>query len=90
MTLTPQFFEYIPDKLEDGILYISERFSTAIHNCPCGCGTKAVTAFSNWGEIPWSHGWQVTINENVVSMSPSLLNPCKTHYFIENNEIRMC
>jgi hypothetical protein len=90
MTLTPQFVEYMPDVIEDGILYISQRFSVAIHKCAGGCGIQAVMDISNWGDSPWKNGWRMTINDNLISFSPSILCPCKAHYFIENNEIRWC
>ena len=35
--LSPQFVEFIPEILEEGILYISEKFELAIHRCACGC-----------------------------------------------------
>lgn len=47
--LPPQFVEFIPEQLEDGVLYISERHGTAIHLCCCGCGTELVTPLNPAG-----------------------------------------
>jgi Family of unknown function (DUF6527) len=41
--ISPQYVDYIPRELEDGMLYISKQFQTASHRCCCGCGTKIVT-----------------------------------------------
>ena len=35
--ISPKFVDSFPDKLEEGILYISLRFNTAVHLCGCGC-----------------------------------------------------
>ncbi len=45
-SIEPQFVENMPEKLEDGILYISYKYKVAIHNCCCGCKNKVVTQFS--------------------------------------------
>jgi hypothetical protein len=42
LTVKPQFVEFIPDKLEDGILYVSMHYATAVHLCLCGCGKEVV------------------------------------------------
>ena len=34
--LRPEFVEFIPEQLEDGVLYISQRYGTAMHRCCCG------------------------------------------------------
>jgi len=82
--ITPQFADRIPKTLEDGILYISEKYSTAVHNCCCGCGGKVVT--------PLKEGrWTLTKNKRGISLSPSIGNwslACKSHYWIENNGVR--
>ena len=33
----PEYCDTIPSDIEDGIIYISERFGIAIHLCACGC-----------------------------------------------------
>jgi len=78
--MTIEDVEFMPDKLADNVMYISERFQLAIHVCPCKCGIKAVTPLG-------SDGWTMTRENGLVSLSPSLLNPCGTHYFIKNSSV---
>jgi len=85
-TLTPVFVKYIPRDLEDGKIYISREFQTAIHLCACGCGMKTVTPFSKG----W---WSLTENGNLISLYPSIGNhqfPCKSHYMITDSKIIIC
>ena len=83
-SITPQFVDRIPKTLEDGVLYISERYSTAAHNCCCGCKVKVVT--------PLKEGrWILKRNKGRVSLVPSIGNwslACQSHYWIENNSVR--
>ena len=48
--LEPAFVTYVPQRLEPGKLYVSLEYSTAVHLCACGCGTKTVTplAVNGW------------------------------------------
>lgn len=81
--LTPVFAEFIPEVLEPGKLYISQEYSTSVHKCCCGCGTKVVTPLS-------PTGWELTVEEGLVSLFPSIGNwsfPCQSHYWIERNEV---
>jgi hypothetical protein len=80
--LTPVFSEYIPSELEPETLYISMEFSTAVHLCACGCGSKVVTPF---GKREW-----VLTYDGTASLRPSVGNgpqPCRSHYFIEGDRI---
>lgn len=83
-SITPRFTDRIPQTLEDGVLYISEKFSTSAHNCCCGCGHKVV--------LPLKAGkWSIKKNGDRVSLSPSVGNwslACQSHYWIVNNEVR--
>jgi hypothetical protein len=38
-----KFVEFIPKEREEGVLYVSIPYATAVHNCFCGCGLKVVT-----------------------------------------------
>lgn len=81
--LTPEFVEFIPKELEEGVLYISIRFRTAVHRCACGCGNKTVTRFS-------PTDWKLIFDGKTVSLSPSIGNwgfPCQSHYWIWENKI---
>jgi hypothetical protein len=82
-TVTYQFVEYIPEPLEEGVLYISMSYATAAHSCCCGCGHEVVTPFS-------PTDWKLTFDGETVSLSPSIGNwsfPCRSHYWIKRNEI---
>lgn len=84
MTLTHRFVEYIPEVIEEGILYVSIPFCTAIHKCLCGCGNEVVTPISK-------KGWKLSFDGESVSLNPSIGSwnlKCKSHYFITNNNIR--
>lgn len=84
-TMKHKFVELIPEKLEENILYISLEHTTAIHKCVCGCGNEVVTPIS-------PTDWQLIFNGEAVTLRPSIGNwsfPCKSHYFIINNKIKM-
>lgn len=78
-----KFVETIPDKLEDGILYISVKYCTAIHKCICGCENEVVTPLS-------PSDWKLTFDGKTASLYPSIGNwsfECQSHYFITKNKI---
>lgn len=85
-SIEPIFVENVPEKLEEGKLYISEIYKVAVHLCACGCGEKAVTPLKA-GE------WTLTKNNEAVSLSPSIGNwkwespNYHAHYYITNNKI---
>ncbi len=79
----PEYVEFIPKALEDGVLYISNRFGTASHRCFCGCGTKVVTPLRQTEFELISRGGKV-------SLYPSIGNwnyPCQSHYWIRDNQV---
>jgi hypothetical protein len=81
--MRPKYVEFIPKALEDGVLYISNEFRTAIHRCCCGCGTKIVTPL---------HETEFSLVErgDNVSLHPSIGNwdhPCQSHYWIRDNQV---
>ncbi len=80
----PKFVEFIPDELDDGTIYISIRYATASHLCPCGCHSKVVTPLS-------PTDWALTYNGKAVSLTPSIGNwsfKCQSHYWINLNRIK--
>jgi hypothetical protein len=82
-TLTHEFVEYIPSDLQDGMLYVSMMYATAVHKCCCGCGNKVVTPIS-------PTDWQLLFNGVAVSLYPSIGNwslDCRSHYWIEENRV---
>ncbi|WP_108425074.1 DUF6527 family protein [Flagellimonas amoyensis] len=85
-TVRLKFLEQIPEKLEDGVLYISMEYGTVLHNCCCGCGSEVNTPLS-----PAS--WKMEYNGETVTLDPSIGNwsfPCKSHYWIKNNKVIWC
>lgn len=82
--IRPEYVDRIPTKMQDGVLYISKKYSTAAHNCCCGCGVKIVT--------PLKAGrWSLETNGSKVSIRPSIGNwssACQSHYWITNNQIQ--
>jgi Family of unknown function (DUF6527) len=81
--LRHELVEYIPESLEEGVLYISEQFGTAVHKCCCGCGEEVVTPL---GPTEWSH-W---FDSNGVTLDPSIGNwsyACRSHYLIRNGKV---
>ena len=82
-TIKPEFVDFIPERLEAGIIYISERYNTASHKCCCGCDEEVVTPLT-------PADWSVQIVRNTISLTPSIGNwsfPCKSHYWIRNNKV---
>lgn len=73
--------ETIPNEMEPGKFYWSEKYEVANHLCVCGCGMKA--------PIPICIGeWSITeLPNGKFSVTPSLLhlNGCKSHYIITNS-----
>jgi hypothetical protein len=75
---------FIPETLEQGVLYVSEKYSVAIHLCACGCGEQTVTPFN------CLEGWGYTRDQDLVTLNPSIGNhqmPCKSHYYIRRSEV---
>lgn len=81
--LKHQFVEYIPDTLDEAIIYVSISYATAVHKCCCGCGNEVVTPLS-------PTDWKLTFDGETVSLFPSIGNwsfPCKSHYWIRSNRV---
>jgi hypothetical protein len=82
-TIIPAFVDTIPDRLEEGVLYICERYRTAVHKCCCGCGEEVVTPLT-------PVDWLVRKKNNAVSLTPSIGNwsfACRSHYWINRNQV---
>lgn len=74
---------FLPQDLEEGVLYVSEEYGVAGHLCACGCKNKVITPLD-------PTEWSITINNNRASLYPSIGNwqlPCKSHYWIRNGII---
>ncbi len=82
-SLSHRYVEFIPKELEDGVLYISNRFRTASHKCCCGCGHKVVTPLN-------SAKWRLVDHGTTVSLAPSVglgTLPCRSHYWVRRSQI---
>lgn len=83
-SLAHEFVDYVPAVLAEGVLYVSLRFATVVHLCPCGCGNKVVTPLS-------PADWQLLFDGEAVSLTPSIGNwslPCQSHYWIKLDRVR--
>lgn len=84
IVLNHEFVEFIPDELQERIIYISIRFATASHLCCCGCGNKAVTPLR-------PTDWKLIFDGKTVSLDPSIGNwsfACQSHYWITHNKVQ--
>jgi len=79
-----EFVERIPERLEEGVLYVSILYATAMHLCACGCGREVVTPLT-------PTDWEIAFNGETVSLSPSIGNwsfQCQSHYWIRRGRVR--
>lgn len=82
--LSHEFVEYIPERLQDNVLYISIPYATAAHLCCCGCGEEVVTPLS-------PTDWQLRFDGRSVSLEPSVGNwnfACQSHYWIVEDRVQ--
>ncbi len=84
--IVPAFVETIPadaSRLDAGKLYISMKYKTLVHRCPCGCG-----GLSEIGLHPATR--RMIYDGETVSIMPSIgvrTLPCRSHYWITKNRI---
>lgn len=79
--LEHRFVQFIPERLEPGVLYVSMEYATATHSCCCGCGEEVVTPFT-------PVGWRMTFDGETVSIWPSVGSwtlRCRSHYVIDQS-----
>jgi Family of unknown function (DUF6527) len=79
-----EFVEAIPDRLDDGVVYVSATYATVLHLCCCGCGTEVITPLS-------PTDWKITFDGVSITLHPSIGNwsfPCRSHYWINNSCVR--
>ena len=75
--------EYIPDKLDPGIVYHNKEFEIAALLCPCGCGHRISLL------VPDSH--QIYSENGLVTIEPSISvcdSTCKSHFYIKSGNIK--
>src|SRR5688572_10897292 len=81
--LRAEFVEDMPEILEDGVIYVSERYRIVLHNCCCGCGEEVSTPL---GPTEYS----LRIDPGGVTVDPSVGNhdfACRSHYLIEGGAV---
>lgn len=78
-----EFVEFVPNPRQEGVLYVSIAYKTAVHSCACGCGNKVVTPIN---PAQWGFCW----DGDDVTLTPSIGNwqfPCRSHYWIYMGEV---
>ena len=83
MTISHKFVDQIPCQLDDNVIYISFKYSTAVHKCFCGCQEEVVTPLS-------PTDWKLIFDGKTVSITPSIGNwgyKCRSHYWIKNDKV---
>tara|TARA_R110001583_G_scaffold195511_1_gene374771 strand:+ start:25652 stop:26056 length:405 start_codon:yes stop_codon:yes gene_type:complete len=86
MMMQHKFVEFIPEDVQQGMLYVSVEYGTAVHKCCCGCGEEVVTPLT-------PTDWKLTFDGATVSLHPSIGNwsfRCRSHYVIKRNNILWC
>ena len=81
--LSHKFVDFIPDVLEEGVLYVSLTYGTVSHRCCCGCGREVVTPLT-------PTDWKLIFDGETVSLYPSIGNwnfPCRSHYWIRKSRV---
>ena len=77
------FVDFIPNTIEQGTIYISIKFKTAVHLCCCGCQNKVVTPIH-------PTDWKIIFDGKSISLYPSIGNwsfKCQSHYWIKKNKV---
>lgn len=78
-----KFVEHIPEKLTDGVIYVSTTYGTVVHKCCCGCGNEVVTPLT-------PTDWKLIFDGETISLHPSIGSwnlDCKSHYWIKKNKV---
>ncbi len=81
--LSHKLVEFIPEKLDAGVLYISRRYGTVAHKCCCGCGEEVITPLT-------PTDWSLRMDGNLVTLHPSIGNwsfNCQSHYWIRRSQV---
>lgn len=60
--LKHEFVEHVPADLEEGVIYVSIPFATAVHKCCCGCGNEIVTPIT-------PTDWQLTFDPVIIVLA---------------------
>ena len=82
-TYTHAFVRSFPDRLEEGVLYVSVEFSNTAHRCMCGCGEEVYAPLT-------PRDWTMLFDGETVSLDPSIGNwsfLCRSHYWLERGRV---
>jgi hypothetical protein len=77
------FVDNMPDKLDDGVLYVCLQYATSAHNCFCGCQREVVTPIH-------PTKWKLTFDGVNISLFPSIGSwslPCRSHYWLQDGKV---
>lgn len=87
--MTIEFVETLPfEDLKRGVLYLDKDKMRFAHRCLCDCERLVnipIHRLEQNGivETSESSGWNLTITDDKVTVTPSILNkPCACHYII--------
>ncbi|MEO5931118.1 MAG: DUF6527 family protein [Candidatus Kapaibacterium sp.] len=85
-TVSHVFVDYIPEEMENGVVYVSLLYEIAVHRCCCGCGENVVTPIGDTG-------WTLTSDDQSITLHPSIGNfnqPRRSHYWIQRDRVVWC
>ena len=77
------FVDAFPDRLEEGVLYVSTEFGNTAHRCMCGCGQEVYARLS-------PRDWSMIYDGETVSLRPSIGNwsfACQSHYWLDGGAV---
>lgn len=81
--LQPKFIEFVPETLDDGVLYVAMEYQMVAHRCCCGCGSPVYLPLN-------PTKWRLTFDGEAIWMEPSVGSwslPCQSHYWIRGNRV---
>ncbi len=84
IVLKPVFVETIPrlPEMEESVLYVSMRFATLSHLCPCGCDRLVDVVLDPATRSLTYDGEHLTLKPSI-----GVKFPCRSHYSIIKNVI---
>ncbi len=77
------FVEFVPETLDEGVIYVSLEYGTVVHLCACGCGAQAVTPLG-------PQEYPITYDGEAVTLRPSVGNwgfECRSHYTVDKGRV---
>jgi uncharacterized protein DUF6527 len=78
-----EFVRSFPERLEEGVLYVSVEFDSTAHRCMCGCGQEVYAQLS-------PRDWSMIYDGETVSLDPSIGNwsfACRSHYWLDRGRV---